>query len=208
MNNSAHPHDLDRYVPRPAADLSGQKGVKFSSAKIPCNPLKRPVSDERIQGNPNFSNPQNRGLSRSNCQRPRKPKPTARARARPISIYIYTKINCCYGMPEETRRACAPYGPVLPRSCPGSPSRPARLRRRRPPCSPGSRPSSARRRRARCLAVLSRSRRMRCIAPLSSRNRTRPDWDRAPGGWGLSEGRSRGGARRPRRLPSIRPRDQ
>jgi hypothetical protein len=31
--------------------------------KIPCNPLISHVSDERIQGNPSFSNPQNRGFS-------------------------------------------------------------------------------------------------------------------------------------------------
>ena len=32
-------------------------------------------SDERIQGNPSFSNPQKRGFSRSNGPRPRKSKP-------------------------------------------------------------------------------------------------------------------------------------
>jgi hypothetical protein len=47
----------------------------FLSAKIPCNPLKMLNSDERIQGNPSFSNPHERGLSRPNRQGPRKPKP-------------------------------------------------------------------------------------------------------------------------------------
>ena len=35
MNNSAHPHDLDRYVPRPAADLSGQKGREIFFSENP-----------------------------------------------------------------------------------------------------------------------------------------------------------------------------
>jgi hypothetical protein len=56
---------------------------KFLSAKIPCNPLKRLDSDERIQGNPSFSNPHKLGFSRSNGQRPRKPK-TARSDRRSI----------------------------------------------------------------------------------------------------------------------------
>jgi hypothetical protein len=36
---------------------------KFRSAKIQRNPLKRLDWDERIQGNPSFSNPQNLGFS-------------------------------------------------------------------------------------------------------------------------------------------------
>jgi hypothetical protein len=39
---------------------------KFRLAKIPCNPLKMLNSDERIQGNPSFSNPQKLGFSRPN----------------------------------------------------------------------------------------------------------------------------------------------
>jgi hypothetical protein len=52
----------------------GKGRDKFFSRKIPRNPLKRFDSDERIQGNPSFSNPQKRGLSRSNGLRPRKSK--------------------------------------------------------------------------------------------------------------------------------------
>ena len=44
---------VDREAPR-----AGDGGrTKIISAKFPCNPLKRLDSDERIQGNPNFSNP-------------------------------------------------------------------------------------------------------------------------------------------------------
>jgi hypothetical protein len=42
---------------------AGAKGrEKFLSAKILRNPLKRLDSDERIQGNPSLSNPQNPGF--------------------------------------------------------------------------------------------------------------------------------------------------
>jgi hypothetical protein len=42
---------------------AGAKGrEKFLSAKIPRNPLKMLDSDERIQGNPSLSNPQNHGF--------------------------------------------------------------------------------------------------------------------------------------------------
>jgi hypothetical protein len=42
---------------------AGAKGrEKFPSAKIQHNPLKRLNSDERIQGNPSLSNPQNQGF--------------------------------------------------------------------------------------------------------------------------------------------------
>jgi hypothetical protein len=47
---------------------------KFLSAKIPRNPLKRLDSDERIQGNPSFSNPHELGFLRPNDHAPRKPK--------------------------------------------------------------------------------------------------------------------------------------
>jgi hypothetical protein len=43
--------------------------------KIACNPLISRDSDERIQGNPSFSNPQNLGFSQRNRRVPRKPKP-------------------------------------------------------------------------------------------------------------------------------------
>jgi hypothetical protein len=52
----------------------GKAREKFLSAKIQRNPLKRLDSDERIQGNPSFSNPHKRGFLRSNDHAPRKPK--------------------------------------------------------------------------------------------------------------------------------------
>ena len=58
--------------------LRAKGRAKFFPAKIPRNPLKRLVSDERIQGNPSFSNPQKLGFSRPNGHAPRKPKPTGR----------------------------------------------------------------------------------------------------------------------------------
>jgi hypothetical protein len=52
-----------RLAPVPPLTPPLAKGrEKFHSAKIPCNPLKRLDSDERIQGNPSFSNPHKRGL--------------------------------------------------------------------------------------------------------------------------------------------------
>jgi hypothetical protein len=97
-----------RLRPRLSPRRRAKGREKFHSAKIQSNPLKRLDSDERIQGNPSFSNPQKRGLSRSNGQRPRKPKPTARSRARPMS-------------------------PSSREADPRSPSPRARLRPRRPP---------------------------------------------------------------------------
>jgi hypothetical protein len=75
MNNSARPHG-----PRPQAFRSGGSAAAEKAArnilpaKIPRNPLKSLDSDERIQGNPSFSNPQNRGYLQRNGQEPRKPK--------------------------------------------------------------------------------------------------------------------------------------
>jgi hypothetical protein len=50
-------------------------GAKFFQTKIQRNSLKMLDSDERIQGNPSFSNPQNQRFSRPNGPIPRKPKP-------------------------------------------------------------------------------------------------------------------------------------
>jgi hypothetical protein len=55
-----------------AATAKGRE--KFPSAKIQRNPLKRLDSDERIQGNPSFSNPQKLGFLRTKGHEPRKPK--------------------------------------------------------------------------------------------------------------------------------------
>jgi hypothetical protein len=64
------PHDQSVPLRRPRSSAAvptvlarGQKGAtKFTSAKIQRNPLKRLDSDERIQGNPSLSNPQNQGF--------------------------------------------------------------------------------------------------------------------------------------------------
>jgi hypothetical protein len=54
---------------------SGEPGVtKNFSPKIPRNPLISLDSDEGIQGNPSFSNPQKLGFSPPNGEAPRKPK--------------------------------------------------------------------------------------------------------------------------------------
>ena len=66
--SSSHEQSCASACPRTAgasldASAAAAKGrEKFLSAKIPRNPLKRLDSDERIQGNPSFSNPQKRGL--------------------------------------------------------------------------------------------------------------------------------------------------
>jgi hypothetical protein len=65
--------------PDAAAPAAGKRARDFFSTKIPCNPLKRLDSDERIQGNPSFSNPHKRGFSRSKGHVPRKPKRIAQA---------------------------------------------------------------------------------------------------------------------------------
>jgi len=46
---------LANAAPRGLEDEEGKKKKFFR--EIPCNPLKRLDSDERIQGNPSFSNP-------------------------------------------------------------------------------------------------------------------------------------------------------
>jgi hypothetical protein len=58
----------------PAVLARRQKARDFLLAKIQRNPLKMLDSDERIQGNPSFSNPHKQGFSRPNGQEPRKPK--------------------------------------------------------------------------------------------------------------------------------------
>src|SRR5258707_13912480 len=61
--------------PRSHGSETAAKGrAKFLSAKIQRNPLKMLDPDERIQGNPSFSNAQNQGSSRPNGLSPRKPK--------------------------------------------------------------------------------------------------------------------------------------
>jgi hypothetical protein len=56
VKNSAYPHDLDRHVPVLTPPRRAKRAREIFSAKIQCNPLKRLDSDERIQGNPSFSN--------------------------------------------------------------------------------------------------------------------------------------------------------
>ena len=57
MNNSALPQSLRPRAPVPARLNAGTASAKIFSSKIPHNPLKRLISDERIQGNPSVSNP-------------------------------------------------------------------------------------------------------------------------------------------------------
>jgi hypothetical protein len=53
--------------PRSHGSETAAKGrAKFLSAKIQRNPLKMLDSDEKIQGNPSFYNPQKLGFSRRN----------------------------------------------------------------------------------------------------------------------------------------------
>jgi hypothetical protein len=112
-------------------------------AKIPCNPLKRLDSDERIQGNPSFSNPKKRRFSRQTASTQENPNRPAGAGAALRHL-----------LPAELVQNLPP-SPRAPSAAP-------------PSIRPYSRPSSARRR-------------TQCIGPLANRNRTRPDWDRAPG---------------------------
>jgi hypothetical protein len=60
--------------PTPAG---GQGREKFFSRKIAHNPLKTLISDERIQGNPSFSNPLLRSVPKTKEPRPRKSKSSA-----------------------------------------------------------------------------------------------------------------------------------
>jgi hypothetical protein len=94
-------HDQGARFHRPkslAFDLTvlvrGQKGhAKFCSAKIPRNLLKMLDSDERIQGNPSFSNPHKRGFSWPNGPSPRKPKPVDRTERRPLLLRTRTETD-------------------------------------------------------------------------------------------------------------------
>jgi hypothetical protein len=61
--------------------IAGRGEPKNFSAKITHNPLKRLVSDERIQGNPNKSNLDKTGFSRQDSDQPRKTKLIARLAA-------------------------------------------------------------------------------------------------------------------------------
>jgi hypothetical protein len=78
MSDPALPHVQTAGARAVAVALRAKGRAKFFPAKIQRNPLKRRVSDERIQGNPSFSNPQKLGFSRPNGHAPRKPKPTGR----------------------------------------------------------------------------------------------------------------------------------
>jgi hypothetical protein len=70
MNNPALPASTAA-----RSGYSGEPGVaKKFSTKIARNPLISLDSDERIQGNPSFSNPQKLGFSPPNGEAPRKPK--------------------------------------------------------------------------------------------------------------------------------------
>ena len=62
---------------------AGTRAREISLSEDPSQPLIRLDSDERIQGNPSFSNPQNLGFSQRNGDVPRKPKPGRRTASRP-----------------------------------------------------------------------------------------------------------------------------
>ena len=61
-------------APVPAPPRQGRGHEKFSFRKNPRNSLKSLDSDERIQGNPRKTNPDNQGFSRQNGPCSRKPK--------------------------------------------------------------------------------------------------------------------------------------
>src|SRR5271166_7157832 len=58
--------------------MTGQRAKKKSFRKIARNPLKRLDSDERIQGNPSFSNPSPAAFRAAKRGHPRKSKSGAR----------------------------------------------------------------------------------------------------------------------------------
>jgi hypothetical protein len=65
----------ERVAVQAALALATGRGARIKvSAKFARNQLKRLISDERIQGNPSFSNPHKRGFSHQNGGEPRKPK--------------------------------------------------------------------------------------------------------------------------------------
>ena len=78
---------------RDEPDVARADADEIIPPKFPRKPLKRLDSDERIQGNPSFSNPHKRGFSPPNGPRPRNPKPIDRTehcgpRSRRTEIYI------------------------------------------------------------------------------------------------------------------------
>jgi hypothetical protein len=80
MSNAALPH-ARMSAPISALQKPGKRPEKKFSSIFPYNPLKRLDSDERIQGNPNESNRQNRGFSQRKEPETRKPKRIDRADA-------------------------------------------------------------------------------------------------------------------------------
>jgi hypothetical protein len=63
---------------RPGPSHRAKGAKKKRSRFFPHNPLKTFDSDERIQGNPRKSNPDNQGFSQQKGPAPRKPKPVDR----------------------------------------------------------------------------------------------------------------------------------
>src|ERR1700688_1719826 len=72
-------------LPFPGRFRDDKSARKKLLLKISCNPLISLDSDERIQGNPRKSKPQNLGFSQRNGCEPRKPKPARRTASRPPS---------------------------------------------------------------------------------------------------------------------------
>src|SRR6202041_3634988 len=107
------------------ATSNGTESVeKKFSAVFPRNPLISPDSDERIQGNPRKSNPQNRGFSQRNGEGPRKSKRIGRAHAARGQVHTSTYRN--YPIVSNGARLTA-----APRTAAGTPATGRRWRKSR-----------------------------------------------------------------------------
>jgi hypothetical protein len=73
--------ETERLIPGFSREESHEK---FPARRIAHNPLKRLISDERIQGNPRKSNPPASALSHPNGGHPRKPKRIRRTNVGPL----------------------------------------------------------------------------------------------------------------------------
>ena len=73
--------------------LRTRREQKKLFAKIACNPLKRLISDERIQGNPSFSNPSPAAFPRPKGARPRKTKSGARPPPTPLQLALKPRLR-------------------------------------------------------------------------------------------------------------------
>jgi hypothetical protein len=79
MDNPALRYGLDCVLPFRRLEPHGKSAAKSFCSIYPRNPLISLDSDERIQGNPRKSNPQDRGFSQRNGRSPRQSKQIVRA---------------------------------------------------------------------------------------------------------------------------------